>query len=498
MKKIFFLTLILLFLLISTRSILAACDGAGPSCGDCSCCEAWKTGSCASHCDPTHAVCEGYCAEYDPATGDCVNWDTHWVCGCDSGGGPPPGGEGTPTPIASSCNFAWHITQTLPGDGTANLTVEYIYDTLPSYCWLAVYHEGTRLSCDPARDATSADKNIYPAGRYAITCHLNTARAGSHEFTLEVGDTHYNQPFPDGCSGVRDYICGVATYNVSLPTPTPTATPTPTPTATPLVADAWFQSAGGDVHGNGNTGTTIPNTCPDPYFSLDPAGIVSTGRTSFSYNISPDKISSFGWQVADPTENLTGFGADGTTQYNYAYFDQKFGSSTSLLPNCNTKPGSGIYAFNGTCTISHNWNLSNRDKIIILVDGNLVVNNEIKVPEGENGGFLAFVVSGNIIFGDTLGTPNVNANFHADKAIEGIYIADGIIETQNDSSTIENNKIFTAGGMFIAHEDFNLQRDLGSRNESYPGDYFEYRPDFLINFPPELGTRVMTWQEVAP
>ncbi|MFH0863518.1 MAG: hypothetical protein V1858_00305, partial [Candidatus Gottesmanbacteria bacterium] len=221
-----------------------------------------------------------------------------------------------------------------------------------------------------------------------------------------------------------------------------------------------------------------------------------------------NKTSSKGWQVAPEDLSSSGIKAFGANQYKYDYthYADKFNITSSTLNTFDgTKPNpasgiTGIYFARPTnperqISISVNWpQISQNDKIIILIDGNLDISKDINVASG---GFIAFIVSGDITFYKYLGI-NPIADPHSYKVVDGIYIADGTISTGDTSGETDsaNKKQFIGKGMFIAGN-FSLGRTLPD-NSTMPAEYFEFRPDLLVNFPKEMGDGQRTWSEVAP
>ena len=76
--------------------------------------------------------------------------------------------------------------------------------------------------------------------------------------------------------------------------------------------------------------------------------------------------------------------------------------------------------------------------------------------------------------------------------LEGVYIADGVIETGVSASQL------LAGGIFTGWQGFNLERDLGIGNEADPAERFIYRPDLVRNAYQYLLKPQISWAEVAP
>ncbi|MBU0576426.1 hypothetical protein KJ654_02075, partial [Patescibacteria group bacterium] len=106
------------------------------------------------------------------------------------------------------------------------------------------------------------------------------------------------------------------------------------------------------------------------------------------------------------------------------------------------------------------------------------------------GGFLAFIVSGNITMSSNVGH-TVLSNTAGN--IEGVYVADGALIIATNSGTDER---FVGEGTFVGWANVALQRDFRSTdNDLYPAQTFIYRPDFMKNTPEKMKRSQMLWQE---
>ncbi len=141
------------------------------------------------------------------------------------------------------------------------------------------------------------------------------------------------------------------------------------------------------------------------------------------------------------------------------------------------------------------WIVPATEKIIVFVHGNLKVNNTTTV---EPGGFLMFIVDGDITFDSSLGNSvltNTTAN------VAGVYIADGTISFP-EAAPLENKKFIAEGtyvgwagdssgqGIYLGR---NYLTDL--LNATNPTEVFRFRPDFLINAPDSIKRPMRLWQE---
>lgn len=251
-----------------------------------------------------------------------------------------------------------------------------------------------------------------------------------------------------------------------------------------IVRDAWFQTEGGDVHAQTNISDLIPDTCePDPvcepYCSLlgdgGSPGVVSYGT---SYDFKPgsgrgkDRVSEEGWLANS---------SYGGPAYGYDYFDSLIEDDDGDPVLSAGKPLPGIYKISGDQSITSNWGIGSTQSYVFLIEGGkLTINNNISVAVG---GFLAFIVDGNIEISESV------------TSLEGIFIADGEIETSG-----QNDTPLSAEGMFISWNRVPLDRLFvdESLNNTLPVETFVFRPDIWINAPQELLKSSYTWQELAP
>jgi hypothetical protein len=134
------------------------------------------------------------------------------------------------------------------------------------------------------------------------------------------------------------------------------------------------------------------------------------------------------------------------------------------------------------------------DGSAIMYEGSTVPNYEdpdeieelITVDEG---GFLAFIVSGNIIVDSSEGHTNLSDTVGN---IEGVYVADGSIII---SSNGEVDKRFVGEGTFVGWTNVNLMRNFNSEeaNGAYPTETFVYRPDFVRCTPEKMKHPQVIW-----
>jgi len=245
---------------------------------------------------------------------------------------------------------------------------------------------------------------------------------------------------------------------------------------------AWFQTQGGDVHAQTTITDPIPDTVPadERYCSLlgdgGYPGVVSYG-TSYNFDEGSASPDPFGWLANSSYQG---------DPYGYDYFDGLIDQDDDGDPVLSAGKSTilpGIYKISGNQEITSDWDIGSTESYVFLIDGGkLTINNNIVVPEG---GFLAFIVDGDIEIEEGVTT------------LEGIYIADGEIETSGQN---EDNDQLSAKGIFVSWEKVLLNRTFEneSLNNTLPVETFVFRPDIWINAPKELLKSSYTWQELAP
>jgi len=280
--------------------------------------------------------------------------------------------------------------------------------------------------------------------------------------------------------------------------------------------NAWWQVFGGSVFSRYNIQSLIPvnfnnspgycNTTPgclpaligtdtaddidSPGFAFTLNGTIYTHETGTSFIHDPDQrsnaIQGFAAGTNLPTED-------------YNFFAKKMLQDAVVLPS-SQKPTPtsqpAIYSHAGNLTIgtANQWHVANSEQIIVFIEGNLVVDdlpgatNRLITVEPGGTGFLAFIVQGNVIITPNVGYPDLNTSPTDPNSplIEGVFVADGIIQVQSYQTTPDYKLI--VAGTFVGWTGINLQRsfanqDDNSLNNIVPAESFVFRPDLLVNTP---------------
>ena len=180
-------------------------------------------------------------------------------------------------------------------------------------------------------------------------------------------------------------------------------------------------------------------------------------------------------------------------------------SSLGDIPAGREERGARVSYSNGDLTFNpdQTWVISSGEKRVIFVNGNLRFS---QIPEKmisvQPGGFLAFIVSGNITFDPTVGHTSISdtqANTSLEPNVEGVFISNGAITIESAGS---DDKKFVGAGSFVGWGGVNLPRNFEKdtfgrvRNNTTPTETFTYRPDFLTNAPELIKATTTNWREV--
>ena len=135
-------------------------------------------------------------------------------------------------------------------------------------------------------------------------------------------------------------------------------------------------------------------------------------------------------------------------------------------------------------TIASNITLGTRKVVLLVENADVYLNGNVSLTDGS--GFLAVLVGekpdgtkGNIYINPTVTN------------LEGIYLSDNAFLTGAGTSQL------TIRGSVAALGGISLQRDLAD-DSTTPAEYFEFAPDQLLLFPPQLNIKRYRWKEVSP
>lgn len=285
----------------------------------------------------------------------------------------------------------------------------------------------------------------------------------------------------------------------------------------PPAREANWRVYNGHAGAMASTGTAIQSqiysppcelpTCSPALMLQDLDGTADTEAVLISGGGS---ISTNGYYALDANREFTARGTQPTRFIeNFSYFMKN--SDLGLTPsndftgqeNDIQKPGTvkNAYYHQGDLTLQSQWAIAADESYVVFVDGDLTLDDPSDLGQlttVEEGGFLAFFVSGHIFFTESVGnatltdlTPNV----------EGIFLADNAIAVESRGTTNGGDDRFVFAGSLISWNLIDLRRDYDDgaarsiENEDKPTEDFIYRPDLLRNTPEWLTRSHSIWQE---
>lgn len=293
---------------------------------------------------------------------------------------------------------------------------------------------------------------------------------------------------------------------------------------------SWWQVRGGLVYGNnsitsklpfdkdGNTPCTEPDCKPflvrrEYLANTEKSAGIPMTTGSFSSDINgwwTDRASNNRAHASNASNILTG-----DKKEDYDFFikllsgdvtPQDSPGTITNLTGGTTVGDAQVTIYNGDLTVRANSTINASGKRVILVKGNIRFESTgpEKVIDVDNGEFLAFIATGNIVFDNEIGADVAIVN-DINPNVEGIFIADNEIIIEGNSGG--NDKKFIGAGSFIGWRDVKLNRHFHNtaddtdatnqiKNTNMPVESFFFRPDFAVNTPEFMRNSTFTWKEV--
>ncbi len=469
----------------------------------------WEQGVC-TECDGSHPgnECKYTSGSYSQHV-DCCK------CGCEDGrceACPTP----TPPPVTPGYENCWRcssygwceVYQVPQGECDTNCNACSGGSDPDPYCTitvsdLTIYGKGGTARSIPSineyngADVSSVDYSATPSSYVAISPVQATIEPFETEFTALVSQADVSYSAVASFDGGN--CNGTATIHIINP-------------------DPWWQVLGGDAvvgENSANLVSKIPNPtlCPDCTFIKDnPLGHPGVPSAGGETDFGDGQVSSKGWVVEDSSY-------EGMDPFTYEYFERKIpiGVNPILindntfdqtdLGNCDPNAGKGYcwYKYEGNGLndlvvedIGGGVSLDNKKVVLFVKNADLVIKSKISAFPGL-GGFYA------IVEGDR-NNSQADAAIRIDPSvgdlpasrggpdIQGVFFTEGTFSTgsQGDNSDLQ---LYIRGSVFA--NQFNLQRDLPN-NSANPAEVFEFAPDLILNWPPFLSGKNITWQEVSP
>ena len=300
-------------------------------------------------------------------------------------------------------------------------------------------------------------------------------------------------------------------------------------------ADGWWQVFGGHSYAVRTSGAAlisyVPTLCTsatacipavhrkDTADTSESAGFAMTGGGDIDTRLDVGSQTS---HVTDRTAQTFVRGTKGVPfREGYDYFYRRFslGASPPIdsddfaasandarKPTTSPRNGKAAYFHSGNLTIRNPWHVRAADahnQLVIFVDGDLILTDPSDVDrllQVDQGAFLAFIVSGNILVEANVGNATLVANT---PNLEGVFIADGELTVASQGADTGGDDTFVGAGTFVGWGGVNLERDYKStsdplrieENSSKAVERFIYRPDFVVNIPEPMTAPLLLWQE---
>jgi len=281
---------------------------------------------------------------------------------------------------------------------------------------------------------------------------------------------------------------------------------------------SWFQSIGSDIRIDSGFSYNIPKdqfaSIPNPVLG-GMSGIIFSGKSGNGTSSSccgQGQASASNWIVG--SQSYPEVFTEGRTLIPTSYtFILETAQTSGITPTpiTTTTLDSSVYNNHGIYIKQGNLDLTGsgitfgeNQNFIILVNGDLTINERILVPIGST---VVFSVKGDITVNKAIGEQAslaCNVLTHDNCTIEGLYSADGKFIAEGDRNCAAGADLrLNIAGSVIANAgrlggSFVNKRDLCRSNSLYPSVTFTERPDFYLNYPSLTQIIPTAWREVAP
>jgi hypothetical protein len=283
------------------------------------------------------------------------------------------------------------------------------------------------------------------------------------------------------------------------------------------IADPWFQSTGSDMRWDSGFSNILPqNKFASILGTGGMPGIIFSGKTTPSFGGGSASESPFNWIVGSFANPDVFTDTHNLIPTSYIFLLETVDASaitkkgiTDLCGNgnsfsCTLNPSlvHGVYWIDNNLTLTGlGYTFPANQNYVILINGNLNINEKIHIPVGST---VIFSAKGDITVNKDIGEGVSSAA----PTIEGLYSADGnfIADGNNNCPTVDLR--LNVAGTVVANAGrtnggrnngtFVNRRDLCSQNANFPSVTFIERPDFMLNYPSLAGYNPRSWREVAP
>jgi len=482
-----------------TDTIWASCCTPGipvGSCGDGSCTGTESCLTCESDCGACQVL---WCGD-----GSCNNGESQSSCAADCGSSNVCGdGTCTGSEDCSSCAPDCGACFSGPtcGDGSCNGSIGESCDNCSSDC-------GSCTSCgDGSCNGSESCSNCSTDCGACLSCgdgFCNGSETCS-SCAIDCGACGGDFCGDNICNGFErcdtcSFDCGACEENA-----------------------AWFQISAGNV-GSANSGQSsiaIQSNITDTADCVEPFCIRSLIMQDPDLTSLTDGFAVVGSGIIDANGLINGQRSENiyssnTTksryQEKYEFFYRNSGLASApasdfvgsdldaLKPLYNANDI--VYFQNGDLRIGSPWSVAAGETYVIFIDGNLTLADgdgaSDQLIDVANGGFIAFIVSGDITIDESLGNSTLS---DTTPNVEGVFIADGTFTVASRGTAAGGDDRFVGEGSFIGWNGVNLNRDFSDgsdrslENNDKAVELFIYRPDFIVTMPDIMLVPIRIWQE---
>lgn len=297
-------------------------------------------------------------------------------------------------------------------------------------------------------------------------------------------------------------------------------------TAIDLSNGPWWQTAEGNVYGQTGYVNPVPNAC-----DLAPA----CDANAIVLNASGDSQSA-GAPMSGGTVDANGFYtayngtdqpvAEGTSHSNliredYDLFIRNIDLSsvttiTATVTDFDALPAGTVYEdaevyYSAASRIfdfsTNQGTVTAGSKKVFFVNGDITITGaeDTQALLVEDGGYAAFIASGNIIIEDSIGNDfSYTSPGSTAPNLDGVFVASGNLIIADDGDGAAPDNMFVGTGTYVGWGGVQLNRSFDNTgyvldralNNEYPTNLFEFRPDFNENTPEILRRPNLVWQEV--
>ena len=254
----------------------------------------------------------------------------------------------------------------------------------------------------------------------------------------------------------------------------------------------WWQVIGGNVYAGLGIGSSIPGsvlpTTNQKLILADTGG--RDGTLSYGLLLANQLGTNPNAEVSESLREVLSF--YGGLRYDYNFYKTRMDIFASTIWDGGeityNDAGKGYQIFKYAGNIDLNYGGPTGDeKVILLVDGSVNVNQDIIVPPGA---FLAIITNGNITFSDNV----ANA--------QGWYLAENINipchDGDSDGECDKDDVQFVGQGSFVGWTGIYMTRDRAALNNQAPSEKFIYRSDLLMNAPDPMRVYTRKFSPFVP